>query len=50
MVQMLSDPAPLLGRTIAYERLIASKLIREDERAPRLRPQQSSAPAAAHAY
>lgn len=34
MVQMLSDPAPLLGRTIAYERLIASKLIREDEAPP----------------
>jgi hypothetical protein len=34
MVQMLSDPAPLLGRTIAYERLIASQLIREDEPLP----------------
>ena len=34
MVQMLSDPTPLLGRTIAYERLIGSQLIREDERLP----------------
>jgi hypothetical protein len=34
MVQMLSDPAPLLGRTIAYERLIGSQLIREDEPLP----------------
>ena len=34
MVQMLSDPTPLLGRTIAYERLIASQLIREDEPLP----------------
>ncbi|HWU57039.1 MAG TPA: PAS domain-containing protein [Rhizomicrobium sp.] len=31
LVQMLSDPAPLLGRNIAYERLIGSQLIREDE-------------------
>jgi hypothetical protein len=34
LVQMLSDPTPLLGRTIAYERLIASQLIREDEPLP----------------
>jgi hypothetical protein len=34
LVQMLSDPAPLLGRAIAYERLIASQLIREDEPLP----------------
>jgi hypothetical protein len=34
MVQMLSDPAPLLGRTIAYERLIGSQLVREDEPRP----------------
>ncbi len=34
MVQMLSDPTPLLGRTIAYERLIGSQLIREDEPLP----------------
>ena len=39
MVQMLSDPTPLLGRTIAYERLIASQLIREDEPLPELRPE-----------
>ena len=31
LVQMLSDPTPLLGRAIAYERLVASKLIQEDE-------------------
>lgn len=31
MVQMLSDPTPLLGHAIAYERLIASQLIQEDE-------------------
>ena len=31
LVQMLSDPTPLLGHAIAYERLIASQLIQEDE-------------------
>lgn len=31
MVQMLSDPAPLLGRAIAYERLVGSQLIQEEE-------------------
>ncbi len=31
MVQTLSDPTPLVGRAIAYERLIASQLIQEDE-------------------
>ena len=31
---MLSDPTPLLGRAIAYERLIASQLIQEDEPLP----------------
>ena len=34
MVQMLSDSTPLLGRTIAYEKLIGSELIREDEPMP----------------
>lgn len=34
MVQMLSDPSPLLGRTITYERLIGSQLIKEDEPLP----------------
>ncbi len=34
LVQMLSDPTPLLGRAIAYERLIASQLIQEDEPMP----------------
>ena len=34
LVQMLSDPTPLLGRTIAYQRLIASQLVREDEPVP----------------
>jgi hypothetical protein len=31
MLQMLSDPAPLLGRSIAYERLVGSQLIEEDK-------------------
>jgi hypothetical protein len=31
LVQMLSNPAPLLRRTIAYERLIGSQLIQEGE-------------------
>ncbi len=31
---MLSDPTPLLGRAIAYERLVASEIIREDEPLP----------------
>jgi hypothetical protein len=34
LVQVLSDPTPLLGRAIVYERLIASQLIREDEPLP----------------
>src|SRR5882757_7036062 len=34
MVQMLSDPTPLLGRCIAYERLVGSQLIDEDEGMP----------------
>jgi hypothetical protein len=34
LVQTLSDPTPLLGRAIAYERLIASQLIQEDEPLP----------------
>ena len=34
LVQMLSDPTPLLGRTIAFQRLIASQLVREDEPVP----------------
>jgi hypothetical protein len=34
LVQMLSDPTPLLGHAIAYERLIASQLIQEDEPLP----------------
>ena len=29
MVQMLSDPAPLQGRSIAYQRLVGSQLIQE---------------------
>jgi len=33
-VQMLSDPTPLLGRAIAYERLIASQMIQENEPVP----------------
>jgi hypothetical protein len=35
LVQMLSNPAPLLGHAIAYERLIGSQLIQEGEPAPR---------------
>ncbi len=31
LVQLLSDPAPLLGRVIAYEKLVASKLVQEDD-------------------
>jgi len=31
LVQLLSDPTPLLGRVIAYEKLVASKLVQEDE-------------------
>ena len=31
MVQVLSDPTPLAGRPIAFERLVASQLVREDE-------------------
>jgi hypothetical protein len=34
MVQMLSDPTPLLGRCIAYERLVGSQLIDEEEGVP----------------
>lgn len=33
LVQLLSDPAPLLGRTIAYEKLVASKLVEESHHA-----------------
>src|SRR4051812_10369963 len=35
MVQMLSDPTPLLGRSIAYQRLVGSQIIQEDEPLPR---------------
>ncbi|MGH7868565.1 MAG: PAS domain-containing protein [Candidatus Dormibacteraceae bacterium] len=31
LVQLLSDPTPLIGRVIAYEKLVASRLIEEDE-------------------
>jgi hypothetical protein len=34
LVQMLSDSTPLLGRAIAYERLVASELIEEGEPLP----------------
>jgi hypothetical protein len=34
LVQMLSDPMPLLGRAIAYERLVSSELIEEGEPLP----------------
>ena len=44
MVQMLSDPTPLLGRAIAYERLIASQLIQEDEPLPQYDQNQPPPP------
>jgi hypothetical protein len=31
MMQVLSDPAPLAGRPIAFQRLVASQFVREDE-------------------
>jgi len=31
MVQVLSDPSPLAGRPIAFQRLVASEFVREDE-------------------
>lgn len=34
MVQMLSDPTPLLGHAIAYERLVGSQLIHEADSLP----------------
>ena len=49
MVQMLSDPTPLLGRAIAYERLIALAADPGRRTASRLRPDQSSPAAAAPA-
>jgi hypothetical protein len=34
LVQVLSDPTPLVGHPIAYERLVGSQLIQEDEPLP----------------
>jgi hypothetical protein len=34
LVQIMSDATPLIGRTIAFERLVASQMIREDEPLP----------------
>jgi hypothetical protein len=34
LVQVLSDPTPLIGRAIAYQRLVGSELIQEDEPLP----------------
>jgi hypothetical protein len=31
ITQVLSDPAPLAGRPIAFQRLVASQFVREDE-------------------
>lgn len=31
LVQVLGDPSPLFGHTIAFERLVGSQIIREDE-------------------
>jgi hypothetical protein len=42
MVQMLGDPAPLLGRSIAYERLVGSHLVQEDE--PLMEDDQNNRP------
>jgi hypothetical protein len=42
MVQMLGDPAPLLGRAIAYERLVGSHLVQEDE--PLIEDDQNNRP------
>jgi hypothetical protein len=44
LVQVMSDPSPLLGRAIAYQRLIASQLVQEDEKRPR-QDQDSPPPA-----
>lgn len=44
MVQMLSDPTPLLGRSIAYERLVGSQLIQEDEPMPSSHDQDQPPP------
>jgi hypothetical protein len=46
MVQMLGDPAPLLGRSIAYERLVGSQLVREGEPLMEEEPMRVAAPAA----
>jgi hypothetical protein len=34
LVQVMSDATPLVGRAIAFERLVASQMIREDEPLP----------------
>src|SRR3954464_13703116 len=44
MVQMLSDPTPLLGRSIAYERLVGSQLIQENEPVPQYDQNQPPPP------
>lgn len=45
MVQMLSDPTPLLGHSIAYERLVGTQLIQEDEPMPAYDQDQPPPPA-----
>jgi len=49
LVQMLSNPAPLLRRTIVYERLIGSQLIQEGEpRQDQVPPPPPPAPPKSH--
>jgi hypothetical protein len=36
MTQILSDATPLAGRPVAFQRLVASQLVREDEPLPSL--------------
>src|SRR5580698_6356305 len=50
MVQMLSDPTPLLGRSIAYERLVGSQLIHEDDPLPTYDQNQPPPPPSLRAH
>jgi len=44
MIQTISDPAPLRGHPIAYERLVGSQIIQEDEPTSRYRLEPASPP------
>jgi hypothetical protein len=44
MIQTISDPAPLRGHPIAFERLVGSEIIQEDEPAGRHRLEPACAP------